>query len=55
MYETMDTDYQPSALFFIVAVMVLNLWLMNLLVAVVVNTFQDIRAETKKSAFGGEA
>lgn len=55
MYETMDSDYQPSALFFIVAVMVLNLWLMNLLVAVVVNTFQDIRAETKKSAFGGEA
>ncbi|BEI83049.1 hypothetical protein CcaverHIS002_0309170 [Cutaneotrichosporon cavernicola] len=55
MYETMDTDYQASALFFIVAIMVLNLWLMNLLVAVVVNTFQDIRAETKKSAFGGES
>jgi hypothetical protein len=55
MYETMDSDYQASALFFIVAVMVLNLWLMNLLVAVVVNTFQDIRAETKQSAFGGEA
>lgn len=54
MYETMDSDFFSSALFFIVAIIVLNLWLMNLLVAVVVNTFQDIRADTKKSAFGAD-
>lgn len=54
MYSTMDAEYFVSALFFIVAIIVLNFWLMNLLVAVVVNTFQDIRAETKRSAFGAD-
>ncbi|ORX40063.1 Ion transport protein-domain-containing protein [Kockovaella imperatae] len=52
MYAAMDSDYFGSCLYFIVAVLVLNFWFLNLLTAVVVNTFQDIRAETKKSAFG---
>jgi hypothetical protein len=54
MYRAMDSDFFSSAFFFLVAVVVLNFWLINLLVAVVVNTFGDIRAETKKSAFGAE-
>lgn len=54
MYWIMDAEFFGAALFFIVAVIVLNFWLMNLLVAVVVNTFQDIRAETKRSAFGAD-
>lgn len=54
MYATMDSDYFSSTFFFIVAIVVLNFWLMNLLVAVVVNTFQDIRSETKRSAFGAD-
>ncbi|KAL7424030.1 calcium channel protein [Cryptotrichosporon argae] len=54
MYTAMDTDYFSSSLYFLSAVIVLNFWLMNLLVAVVVNTFKDIRAETKRSAFGAE-
>jgi hypothetical protein len=54
MYQVMTSEYFASCLFFIVAIIVLNFWLMNLLVAVVVNTFKDIRAETKKSAFGAD-
>lgn len=54
MYMAMDSDYFSSSLFFLAAVIVINFWLINLLVAVVVNTFKDIRAETKKSAFGAD-
>ena len=54
MYLAMDSDFFSSCLYFLVAVIVLNFWFINLLVAVVVNTFQDIRAETKKSAFGAD-
>lgn len=54
MYMAMDSDFFSSSLYFIVAVVVLNFWLINLLVAVVVNTFQSIRIETKKSAFGAD-
>lgn len=52
MYMAMDSDFFASSLFFIAGVIVLNFWLINLLIAVVVNTFSDIRAETKRSAFG---
>ncbi|KAK4687032.1 voltage-dependent calcium channel, partial [Tremellales sp. Uapishka_1] len=54
MYSAMDSDFYSSSLYFIVAVIVLNFWLINLLVAVVVNTFKDIRADTKRSAFGAD-
>jgi hypothetical protein len=54
MYLSMDSDFFASALYFLVAVIVLNFWLINLLTAVVVNTFKDIRAETKHSAFGAD-
>lgn len=52
MYLSMDSDYFGSCLYFIVAVVILNFWFINLLTAVVVNTFKVIRAETKQSAFG---
>ena len=54
MYMAMDSDFFSSSLYFLVAVVVLNFWMINLLVAVVVNTFKDIRAETKRSAFGAK-
>ncbi|WWC62542.1 uncharacterized protein I303_105138 [Kwoniella dejecticola CBS 10117] len=54
MYQAMDSDFFSSAFYFLAGVIVLNFWLLNLLVAVVVNTFSDIRAETKRSAFGGD-
>ena len=50
----MDTDFFASCLYFLVAVIVLNFWLINLLTAVVVNTFKDIRTETAHSAFGAD-
>ena len=48
MYSMMDSEFFSSCLYFIVAVIILNFWFLNLLTAVVVNTFKDIRAETKK-------
>ena len=54
MYYSMDTDFFASCLYFLVAVIVLNFWLINLLTAVVVNTFKDIRTETAHSAFGAD-
>ncbi|KAH8826844.1 Ion transport protein-domain-containing protein [Flagelloscypha sp. PMI_526] len=54
MYTMMDSEFFVSAFFFIIAVIVLNFWLINLFVAVITNTFGLIRSETKKSAFGAE-
>lgn len=50
----MESEFFASCLYFLVAVIVLNFWLINLLTAVVVNTFKDIRARTKHSAFGAD-
>ncbi|KAF9557915.1 high-affinity cell membrane calcium channel [Agrocybe pediades] len=52
MYSMIDSEFFISCFFFIIAVIVLNFWLINLFVAVITNTFAAIRAETKKSAFG---
>lgn len=52
MYSMIDAEYFVSCLFFIIAIIVLNFWLINLFVAVITNTFAAIRSETKKSAFG---
>ncbi|KAI0919913.1 hypothetical protein AcV5_001858 [Taiwanofungus camphoratus] len=52
MYQMMDSEFFVSSLFFIVCIVVLNFWLMNLIVAVITTTFSAIRSATKKSAFG---
>lgn len=52
MYNVIDADGYLGSLFFIVGIIVLYFWLSQLVVAVVVNVFGDIRAETRKSAFG---
>ena len=52
MYLTIDAEYFLSCFFYIICVIVLNLWLINLFVAVITNTFSAIRKETRKSAFG---
>lgn len=51
MYSLMDAEYFWSCAFFIVCLLVLNFWLLNILVAVITNTFADIMDETKCSAF----
>ncbi|KIY67001.1 hypothetical protein CYLTODRAFT_376891 [Cylindrobasidium torrendii FP15055 ss-10] len=52
MYSMIDSEYFVSALFFIICIIILNFWLINLFVAVITNTFSAIRKETSKSAFG---
>ncbi|KAJ7661709.1 Ion transport protein-domain-containing protein [Mycena rosella] len=52
MYSMIDSEYFVVCTFFILCVVVLNFWLINLFVAVITNTFSAIRSETKKSAFG---
>jgi hypothetical protein len=47
----MDAEYYASCAFFIVCLLVLNFWLLNILVAVITNTFAEIMDETKHSAF----
>ncbi|KAG6811221.1 hypothetical protein H0H92_008482 [Tricholoma furcatifolium] len=52
MYSMIDAEYFFSCFFFIICIIVLNFWLINLFVAVITNTFKGIRSETNKSAFG---
>lgn len=52
MYSMIDAEFFVSCIFFIVCLLVLNFWLINLFVAVITNTFQAIRSQTMKSAFG---
>ncbi|PFH47046.1 hypothetical protein AMATHDRAFT_77384 [Amanita thiersii Skay4041] len=52
MYAMADAEFFVSCIFFIVCIVVLNFWLINLFVAVITNTFSAIRTVTKKSAFG---
>lgn len=52
MYDMIDSEFFVSCFFFIILIVVLNFWLINLFVAVITNTFSAIRSDTKKSAFG---
>ncbi|KAF9447124.1 hypothetical protein P691DRAFT_761036 [Macrolepiota fuliginosa MF-IS2] len=52
MYAMVDSEYFISSIFFIVCVVVLNFWLINLFVAVITNTFAATRSRMKRSAFG---
>jgi hypothetical protein len=54
LYTMADTDYLVSSLFFIIAILILSLWLISLLIAVITSSFQIIREESKTSAFTGE-
>ncbi len=51
MYSMIDAEFFISSFFFIICIVVLNFWLINLFVAVITNTFSAIREETQKSAF----
>jgi hypothetical protein len=54
LYTMADTDYLITSLFFIVAIVILSLWLISLLIAVITSSFQILREESKTSAFTGE-
>lgn len=51
MYDTINSDYTPAALFFGAGIMIMMLWLVNLLIAVITSSFQVIREESRASAF----
>lgn len=51
MYDTINSDYTPAALFFGAGIMIMMLWLINLLIAVITSSFQVIREESRASAF----
>lgn len=53
MYSMVDAENLASSLFFIIVLIVLTFWLANIFVAVIINTFGNIREETKHSAFSG--
>ncbi|GAV46856.1 hypothetical protein ZYGR_0A04540 [Zygosaccharomyces rouxii] len=48
MYYTMDSDEMAASLFFIIAIFVLTIWMMNLLIAVLVSSFQLANERFKK-------
>ncbi|CED84829.1 high-affinity cell membrane calcium channel [Phaffia rhodozyma] len=52
MYQVMETDYWFACVYFILGIIIINLWFSQLFVAVIANAFSDIRSETKRSAFG---
>jgi uncharacterized membrane protein len=54
MYAMMSSEFFISSAFFIICLIVLNFWLLNLFVAVITQSFGASRAETKRSAFGAE-
>lgn len=54
MYSMMSADFFISCIFFILCIIVLNFWLLNLFVAVITQSFSASRAEGGKSAFGAE-
>ncbi|CAG8809622.1 31514_t:CDS:2, partial [Racocetra persica] len=51
LYRTMDTDYGWATLYYVLSILILNFWLLNLFVAVIVTVFEKIREETSHSAF----
>lgn len=54
MYSMMSADYFISCIFFIICLVVLNFWLLNLFVAVITMSFGASRSEKGRSAFGAE-
>jgi voltage-dependent calcium channel len=55
MYYAIDAEYMVASLFFIVAIVVLTFWLVNLVIAVITSSFQITREESQKSAFSSDA
>lgn len=51
MYSMMDADTFYACLFFIVGLVVLAYWALNLFVSVILHAFSSILDETKHSAF----
>lgn len=55
MYYAIDAEYMVASLFFIISIVVLTFWLVNLVIAVITSSFQITREESRKSAFSSKA
>lgn len=51
MYDMIDADYYTACIFFIFGIILLNFWLANLLVAVIMHSFASLSAQMEHSAF----
>ncbi|CAI2169741.1 19144_t:CDS:10 [Funneliformis geosporum] len=51
MYNVMDSEFDFVSVFFIMTVIILNFWLINLFVAVITKMFAKIREDSSHSAF----
>ncbi|KAL1918646.1 uncharacterized protein VTP21DRAFT_2668 [Calcarisporiella thermophila] len=51
MYDIMDSEFGWACIYFIIIVIVMNFWLINLFVAVITEMFAKIRQDTSHSAF----
>ncbi|KAG2176472.1 hypothetical protein INT43_005712, partial [Umbelopsis isabellina] len=51
MYDMMDAEYVVACLYFIVIVIILNFWLINLFIAVINEMFAKVREDSNHSAF----
>ncbi|KAF9197935.1 calcium channel protein, partial [Haplosporangium sp. Z 27] len=56
MYRMMDAEYKWSSLYFVLVVLVMNFWILNLFIAVINEMFAKIRDDSaNKSAFKSES
>lgn len=51
MYDMMDAEYFVASLYFIIIVIVMNFWLINLFIAVITEMFAKVREDSQHSAF----
>lgn len=51
MYDMMDAEYFIASLYFVIIVMVMNFWLINLFIAVITEMFAKVREDSQHSAF----
>jgi hypothetical protein len=51
MYDMCDAEYLVASLYFIVVVIIMNFWLINLFVAVINEMFAKVREDSNHSAF----
>ncbi|KAI8991980.1 Ion transport protein-domain-containing protein [Mycotypha africana] len=51
MYDMMDAEYFVACLYFVVIVIVMNFWLVNLFIAVITEMFAKVREDSQHSAF----
>lgn len=51
MYDMMDAEYFIASLYFVIIVIVMNFWLVNLFIAVITEMFAKVREDSQHSAF----